>query len=247
MKQALVTLPGSQGEHQLQQRYGTCERAERFYTQQVLDHLNERMREFLGRQEMMFVATSDGHGECDCTFRAGPAGFVRVLDARRLAWPEYRGNGVMASLGNMSENAHVGLLFVDFFTDRIGLHVNGTAMIVDDPAIRAEYPDLPVDPVPGRRAERWVTVMVEEAYVHCAKHIPLAYKAPSNRAWGTDDVRRKGGDFFGVSADRRRALETAQQSPAPPRHRFGSWAWAAAKIGRTRTPARGTERAGAPH
>jgi uncharacterized protein len=199
----LVTLPGSQGEHLLQERYGTCERAERFYSQQMQSHLNERMREFVGRQEMMFVATSDGHGECDCTFRAGPAGFVRVLDAFRLTWPEYRGNGVLASVGNISENAHVGLLFLDFFRDGIGLHVNGVAGISEDVHMRAYHPDLPVDPVPGRRAERWVVVHVQEAYIHCAKHIPRAIRVPSSRAWGTDDVRRKGGDFFGVAESRR--------------------------------------------
>jgi predicted pyridoxine 5'-phosphate oxidase superfamily flavin-nucleotide-binding protein len=198
----LVTLPGSQGEHRLQRQYGTCERAERFYAQQVENHLNERMREFLARQEMMFVATADANGACDCTFRAGPPGFVHVLDGSCLTWPEYRGNGVMASLGNMSDNAHVGLLFVDFFRDRIGLHVNGKAVIVEDSYMRAYHPDLPVDPVPGRRAERWVVVYVDEAYIHCSKHIPRVYKMPSTRAWGTDDVRRKGGDFFGVAAGR---------------------------------------------
>jgi predicted pyridoxine 5'-phosphate oxidase superfamily flavin-nucleotide-binding protein len=186
------------GEHLLQQECGTAERAERFYTQQMLDHLNPRMIEFLARQEMMFVASSDAAGECDCTFRAGPAGFVQALDARVLAWPEYRGNGVLASLGNVVENAHVGLLFVDFVRDVIGLHVNGSATIVDDDVMRATHPGLPVDPVPGRRAERWVRVFVEEAYIHCAKHIPRMIKVPRDRAWGTDDVRRKGGDFFGV-------------------------------------------------
>ena len=106
----------------------------------MLDHLNQRMRDFLVRQEMMFVATADARGECDCTFRAGPPGFVQVLDGRSLAWPEYRGNGVLASVGNISENAHVGLLFLDFFRDVIGLHVNGHAKIVSDPAIRTRPP-----------------------------------------------------------------------------------------------------------
>jgi predicted pyridoxine 5'-phosphate oxidase superfamily flavin-nucleotide-binding protein len=196
----LVCLPGSAGEHELQDRYGTAERAHRFYQRQVLDHLNEHMREFVGRQEMMFVATSDAGGECDNTFRAGPPGFVRVLAPTRLAWPEYRGNGVLASLGNITENPHVGLMFVDFFQDVIGLHVNGRAEIIEDAAMRDAHPDLPVDPVPGRRPERWVGVAVQEAYIHCAKHIPRLRKAPvvRQRSWGTDDVRRKGGDFFGA-------------------------------------------------
>jgi len=194
---------GSAGEHVLQQRYGSEDRARRFYRNQVLDHLNPQMSAFVARMEMMFVATADGGGDCDCTFRAGPPGFVQVLGERRIAWPEYRGNGVMASLGNISENAHVGLLFVDFFRDVIGLHINGTARVVEMAAMRFAYPDLVVDPVPGRRPERWVSMHVEEAYIHCAKHIPRLAKLPRTRAWGTDDVRRKGGDFFEVAASAR--------------------------------------------
>ena len=190
---------GSAGERALQRGYGTTDRADRFYDQQMLDHLNDRMREFVGRQEMMFVATADSHGDCDNTFRAGPPGFVRALDAHSLTWPEYRGNGVHASLGNISENPRVGLLFVDFFRDVIGLHVNGVALIVPDREMRARHPYLPIDPVPGRRPERWVRVLVDEAYVHCAKHIPRLAKVPRERAWGTDDARRKGGDFFGTA------------------------------------------------
>jgi predicted pyridoxine 5'-phosphate oxidase superfamily flavin-nucleotide-binding protein len=195
--------PGSAGEHLLQERYDTTERARRFYTQQVLDHLNERMRTFVSNQEMMFVSTSDAKGECDNTFRAGPPGFVRVLDHGRLAWPEYRGNGVMASLGNITENPHVGLLFVDFLREVIGLHVNGYAKIISDAAMRMAHRDLPVETVRGRRPERWVAVFVQEAYIHCAKHIPRLQKIPRQRAWGSDDVRRKGGDYFGVAACQR--------------------------------------------
>jgi predicted pyridoxine 5'-phosphate oxidase superfamily flavin-nucleotide-binding protein len=211
--------PGSAGEHQLQERHGTGERAERFYSQQVLDHLNEQMREFVADQEMMFVATSDAHGECDNTFRAGPPGFVRVLDDERLAWPEYRGNGVMASLGNITENPHVGLLFMDFTRHVIGLHVNGRATIIEDAAMRTEYDDLEADDVPGRRPERWVVVEVVEAYIHCAKHIPRLVKAPRERAWGTDDVRRKGGDFFSASKETRPWAPEPASGPGLPTQR----------------------------
>ncbi len=191
---------GSQGEHQLQEAYGTRERADRFYDQQVLDHLNGKMRDFAARQEMMFVATSDRNGECDSTFRAGPPGFIHVLDDKNVAWPEYRGNGVMASLGNIHENPHVGILILDLVQDVIGLHVNGSAQIVEDGDMRATFPTLTVDPTPGRRPERWVWVTVEEAYIHCSKHLPRMAKVPRTRSWGTDDVKRKGGDFFGAKA-----------------------------------------------
>jgi predicted pyridoxine 5'-phosphate oxidase superfamily flavin-nucleotide-binding protein len=189
------------GERLLQERFGTADRARRFYDQQVLDHLNAAMIEFVGRQEMAFVSTSNADGQCDCTFRAGPPGFIHVLDPLNLAWPEYRGNGVLASLGNIVENGHVGLLLVDFFRDVIGLHVNGTASIVDDERMRRACPSLPVDPAPGRRPERWVWLAVDEAYIHCAKHIPRLAKVPRKRAWGTDDLRRKGGDYFGAAQE----------------------------------------------
>jgi predicted pyridoxine 5'-phosphate oxidase superfamily flavin-nucleotide-binding protein len=229
--------PGSDGEHQLQRRLGTADRADRFYDEQVLDHLNVRMREFIARQEMFFLATSDRHGECDSTFRAGPPGFLAVLGGRTLGYPEYRGNGVLASLGNIEENPHVGILMVDFFRDRIGLHVNGRARVVEDDEMRARHPGLPVDPIPGRRAVIWVEVTVEEAYIHCAKHIPHLQKVTARRrgragdgpatdqprdpdqgqAWGTDDVKRKGGDFFGAAAEAREGRRTPPAAaPAPP-------------------------------
>ncbi len=188
------------GERRLQQRLGTTERAEQFYQRQLLDHLNERMRDFITRQEMMFVATSDAHGACDSTFRAGPAGFVSVLDRHRLAWPEYRGNGVLASRGNILENPHVGLLFVDLVQDLIGLHVNGRAALVDDDEIRSWYPGLPADPVPGRRPEQWVMAEVVEAYIHCPKHIPRLYRHPADRRHRGHLPEARKSDYFGVTA-----------------------------------------------
>jgi predicted pyridoxine 5'-phosphate oxidase superfamily flavin-nucleotide-binding protein len=193
-------LPGSAGEHLLQQAYGTDERAGRFYRDQVLDHLNPEMIEFVGRMEMAFVGTADAGGECDSTFRAGPPGFLHVLDAQRIAYPEYRGNGVLASLGNISENPHVAVLMIDFVRDLIGLHVNGRASIIDDEELRRDHPTLPVAEERGRTPERWVVVHVEETYVHCRKHIPRLEPVSRDRDWGTDDTRRKGGDYFNVRA-----------------------------------------------
>lgn len=207
-------LPGSHGEHELQERYQTTRRARNFYEHQVLDHLNEDMRAFVGRMEMVFVATADSHGECDASFRAGLAGFVRVIDERTLMYPEYRGNGVMASLGNISENAHVGLLFIDFYRDTVGLHVNGRAHVADNDdvvAVAGQPLEVLEDIVQGggRRPERWVVVDVEEAYIHCSKHIPLMLKADKSIAWGTDDAVRKGGDYFGARRSQPAPAEAA--------------------------------------
>lgn len=222
--------PGSEGERRLQKKAGSEARAAGFYERQMLDHLNARMRAFIAEMEMMFVATADAKGECDCSFRAGLSGFVRALDERTLAWPEYRGNGVMASLGNISENPHAGLWFGDFFGSTVGLHVNGRARIVENvaferrvnsatndgnvkPGAASEDGDglpvaLPADVLEairgdleakqGRAPERWVVVDVEEAYIHCSKHVPKLQKLDKALHWGTDDERHKGGDFFGV-------------------------------------------------
>jgi hypothetical protein len=187
--------PATHGERILQRRHGTQDRARRFYDTQMLDHLNEPMREFVGRQTMMFVATSDASGECDNSFRAGPAGFVQVLNPHRLAWPEYRGNGVMASLGNIFENPHVGLLFVDFFDDGVGLHVNGRASILDDSTMRGAHTGLRTDSAPGRRATQWVVTDVQEAFIHCSKFIPRLQRG---RGAGSTpgEPRPKKPDFF---------------------------------------------------
>ncbi|MEU6186795.1 pyridoxamine 5'-phosphate oxidase family protein [Nocardia sp. NPDC047038] len=199
---------GSDGERELQERYGTEDRAQRFYDDQVLDRLNPTMIDFIGRMDMAFIATADEHGECDSSFRAGLPGFLHVIDDRTIAYPEYRGNGVMASLGNILENPHVGILLIDFVRDLIGLHINGSARIVSDPALRTTVPDLPVNHK-GRAAEQWVVVDVQEAYIHCRKHIPHLIPAPrEQREWGTDNIRAKGGDYFGAKAEKRELADT---------------------------------------
>jgi predicted pyridoxine 5'-phosphate oxidase superfamily flavin-nucleotide-binding protein len=201
MESVAKELPGSQGEHDLQDRFGTQKRACGFYSKQMLDHLNEEMCTYIARQEMAFVATADENGECDCSLRCGKPGFVRVLDDRHLVYPEYRGNGVMASLGNISTNEHIGMFFVDFFSSTVGLHVNGKASIIENEAFlkrdglpREIRDDLEIEG--GRRPECWVEIDVEEAYIHCSKHVPLLKKLDKSVDWGTDDEVKKGGDFF---------------------------------------------------
>ena len=193
-----VDLPGSRGEHYLQCALETSDRATRFYSDQVLDHLNPAMAEFVGRMEMAFISTADADGECDSSLRCGQAGFLRVVDSRTVVYPEYRGNGVMASLGNIMENPHIGMLMVDFADDLIGLHVNGRARIAPLEEF-AEFVEV-AGGGGGKKVERWVVVEVQEAYIHCRKHIPRMGPVDRVRHWGTDDVKRKGGDFFGVKA-----------------------------------------------
>ena len=159
----------------------------------------------------MFVGTADAKGNADSAFRCGHAGFVKVLDDRTVAYPEYRGNGVMASLGNISENPHVGLLFIDF-GDQIGLHINGGETIVennefleflkDHPAEQSVLGDAVLRDIiesDGGHLEHWVMVSVDEAYVQCSKHIPPMRRMDHDIKWGGEDHHAKGGDYFGTA------------------------------------------------
>ena len=204
---------GTEGEHAMQRKYHTDLQALAFYKHQMLDHLNSAMRAFIARQEMMFVGTADRHGHAHTSFRAGPPAFVRVLDQRTLAYPEYRGNGVMSTLGNIHENPCVGLMFVDFAGDRIGLHVNGRARIVEnDEFVRllssgttaqSSSEDVANSDSTNSKSpavERWVVVDVCDAFIHCSKHVPQMQKVEREVQWGTDDPRAKGGDYFGAAS-----------------------------------------------
>lgn len=216
--------PGSEGERILQGKLGTTQRAQQFYDKQVVDYLTPIMVEFIQRMEMAFIATSDPNGECDCSFRAGAPGFIRVIDEKTIAYPELRGNGVMASMGNLLQNPHIGIFFADFSRDLIGLHVNGDASIVS-PAHMLEFNiEIDENENAGKKPVQWVLVHVTEAYIHCSKHIPLLVPQSRVRHWGTDNPRHKGGDYFGVTAikteagliePRQRAAAAAAQASEP--------------------------------
>lgn len=117
-------------------------------TRRIADRLEEVIvhssftpddRAFIQQCSMMFVATADTNGYPDCSYKGGLPGFVRVLDDKTLAFPDYDGNGMYRSWGNLRVNPHVGLLFIDF-EKQSRLRVNGTATISVDDALRAEWP-----------------------------------------------------------------------------------------------------------
>ncbi|MBP2277335.1 MULTISPECIES: pyridoxamine 5'-phosphate oxidase family protein [Sphingomonas] len=195
-------LPGSDGEHALQIKYGSRDRALSFYAHQVLNFLSPLMRTFISQQECMFVATANRHGDCDCSSRFGEPGFITVLGDRHVLYPEYRGNGVFASLGNISENPHIGLLILDLYRESLGLHINGKARIIESDALLPLADKLPksvlveLGKTGNRRPSRWVMVEVEEAFIQCSKNIPLVRKLDRTVDPGTDSVQVKKSDYF---------------------------------------------------
>lgn len=131
--------------------------------------LDSRMTDFIEAQPFFFLATADASGNCDASFRgrehdAGgrPLPVAKVLDAGRLVFPDFAGNHLYTSLGNILVNPKVGLLFVDFERQR-RLRVNGAAAILPaDAEIAALWPTAP----------RAVLVSVEQAFPNCRARIP---------------------------------------------------------------------------
>jgi|SRR6476646_2803216 len=128
----------------------------------VADRLNDLTRQFVERSPFVCVATSRPDGGLDISPRGDPAGFVRILDDRRLLIPERPGNRLADTLTNLLADPRIGLLFL---IPGVGetFRVNGRAAIVDDPTLLAE------SAVEGRIPKLGVLVTVEEAFTHCPK------------------------------------------------------------------------------
>ncbi|TXH28148.1 MAG: pyridoxamine 5'-phosphate oxidase family protein [Mycobacterium sp.] len=95
------------------------------------DVLDERLQQIVGRTDTFFVGSADPDGNADASHRGGNPGFLQVLSPNRLRWPDYRGNSMFMTLGNISANPRCGLLIPDWQTGTT-LQVTGTAEIIWD-------------------------------------------------------------------------------------------------------------------
>jgi len=121
---------------------------DRFETRRLADRIDERFlsrpfvdagdKAFIESCDMLFVATADAEGRPQCSYKGGEQGFVRVLDERTIAFPNYDGNGMYLTAGNLAVNPHVGLLFINFEV-RKRLRLNGIASHSDDDPLMGEY------------------------------------------------------------------------------------------------------------
>ncbi|HEX4734377.1 MAG TPA: pyridoxamine 5'-phosphate oxidase family protein, partial [Thermoleophilaceae bacterium] len=98
------------GSRELQDHFGTRALADRLEDVNLRTAFNEADRAFIESMDMFFLATADEHGQPQCSYKGGDPGFVRVVGERQLAIPNYDGNGMYLSWGNVSVNPHVGLL-----------------------------------------------------------------------------------------------------------------------------------------
>lgn len=117
-----------------------------------------------------FLSTADARGHPDCSFKGGPAGFVRVTGPSQLAFPDYDGNGMFKSLGNVLVNPNVALLFINMHGTPKRLRVNGTASVSRDDPLMAETVG----------AQMIVRVDATAIFPNCPRYIPsLEVVAPS--------------------------------------------------------------------
>jgi predicted pyridoxine 5'-phosphate oxidase superfamily flavin-nucleotide-binding protein len=150
---------------------GSRDLQDAFGTRRLADRMEERIRRaafteedaaFIASCRFFFLATADAQGRPDCSFKGGDPGFVRVLEPGLLAFPDYDGNGMFKSLGNIRANPHVGLLFIAMEDKPRRLRVNGTAQVVIDDALLPDF----------EGAQALVRITPEDIFPNCPRNIP---------------------------------------------------------------------------
>jgi predicted pyridoxine 5'-phosphate oxidase superfamily flavin-nucleotide-binding protein len=144
---------------------------DQFDSRRISDRLEEKLTRtaftaddtaFIEGAVYFFLATADAKGQPDCSFKGGMPGFVRVTGPSELAFPDYDGNGMFKSLGNLVVNPNVGLLFIAMHDKPRRLRVNGTAAVNRD------------DPLLARTvgAQLIVRVTARAIFPNCPRYIP---------------------------------------------------------------------------
>jgi uncharacterized protein len=149
-----------QGSRSLQDRFDTRALADRIDGLLVGDAISEHDRGFIEARDMFFLATADAAGRPTCSYKGGEPGFVRVLDEHTVAFPNYDGNGMYLSAGNVLENPAVGLLFIDLEQGH-RMRLEGDASIDLADPLRAAYPE----------AQFVVRVQARAVYPNCPRYI----------------------------------------------------------------------------
>lgn len=144
----------------LQDQFDTRRLADRLEEKIVHDALTIEEQLFIAARDMFFLATVDARGNPNCSYRGGEPGFVRAIDEHTIAFPNYDGNGMYLSMGNVLEAREVGILFIDF-ENRNRLRFNGTATIDLDDPLKSEFPE----------AQFVVRVKAREIFANCPRYV----------------------------------------------------------------------------
>jgi len=148
------------GQRALQDQFDTRSMADKLYEKLVRDSLNPKQKACIEASDMFFLATVDDQGRPSCTYRGGDPGFVRAVDDRTLALPNYDGDGKYLSWGNVLKNPNVGLLFIDFMKSH-RLRIHGIASIAENDPLLPECPE----------AQFIVRIKVREVFGNCQRYV----------------------------------------------------------------------------
>lgn len=158
-----------EGNRRLQDEFASCLLSDRLEQRPTRTQFTVDDRAFIEGASYFFLATADAAGRPDCSFKGGMPGFVAVTGANELVFPDYDGNSMFKSLGNVLVNPDVGLLFIAMHGKPQRLRVNGSVRVARDDAllargagtqliVRVSARDLPELSAlyPGHAAERAV-------------------------------------------------------------------------------------------
>ncbi len=149
---------------------GNRQLQDRFDSRRISDRLENLARKaftdddkaFIESAAYFFIATADAEGRPDCSFKGGLPGFVRVTGPSELSFPDYDGNGMFKSLGNVVVNPNVGLLFIAMHGTPRRLRVNGSARVRDDDPLLKE----------AVGAQLIVRLEARAIFPNCPRYIP---------------------------------------------------------------------------
>ncbi|CAG9224044.1 Pyridoxamine 5'-phosphate oxidase [Paraburkholderia tropica] len=140
--------------------------------------LTPDVQAFIEAQRSVFLATANAEGQPYIQHRGGPPGFLRVLDARTIAFADFIGNQQYITLGNLTDNAKAYLFLIDY-AHRRRVKVWGEARVVDDDAALVERL---MPPGYKARAERAIVFTVTAWDMNCPQHIPQRFEAADVKA-----------------------------------------------------------------
>lgn len=147
-------------QRRLQERFDAVPLADRVEAAIVADTVDEANAAFIGSRDFFFLATVDGEGMPTVSYKGGAPGVVSVLDPGTLVFPDYDGNGMFKSMGNIADTAQIGMLFIDLETPN-RVRVQATASVSDDDPELARYPG----------ANLLVRASVRQVFHNCGRYI----------------------------------------------------------------------------
>ena len=143
---------------------GLYEPANELAVKKELAHVDRHARDFIGASPFLVLSTADADGWPDASPRGDAAGFVKVVDDKRLHMPDRPGNNRLDSLENLMRNPKVGLLFL--VPGRLEtLRINGTARLLNEPSLLAEHA------VRGKPARSVIEITATSVYFQCGKAV----------------------------------------------------------------------------